>query len=120
MALNIKNKIRLGTLFLFSLLVLSGGLSIYYLIKLKNDIANIIKDNYETLEYGHNMQRQLDSIYLHFHSSAANLSKFESSLKKQETNITEPGEGDATLLVRQSFDKLITGDTSESVYATIR
>ncbi|MDP4131550.1 MAG: ATP-binding protein [Bacteroidota bacterium] len=120
MALNIKNKIRLGTLFLFSLLVLSGGLSIYYLIKLKNDTANIIKDNYETLEYGHNMQRQLDSIYLNFHSSAANLSKFESSLKKQETNITEPGEGDATLLVRQSFDKLIMGDTSESVYATIR
>lgn len=120
MALNIKNKIRLGTLFLFSLLVLSGGLSIYYLIKLKNDTANIIKDNYETLEYGHNMQRHLDSIHLHFNSSAANISKFESSLKKQETNITEPGEGDATLLVRQSFHKLIMGDTSESVYDEIR
>ena len=74
MALSIKNKIRLGTLFLFSLLVLSGGLSIYYLIKLKNDTANIIKDNYETLEYSHDMQRQLDCIHLHYHTSASAIS----------------------------------------------
>jgi PAS domain S-box-containing protein len=120
MALNIKNKIRLGTLFLFSLLVLSGGLSIYYLIKLKNDTANIIKDNYETLEYSHDMQRQLDHIHLHFHAAGSNISKFDSSLKKQEENITEPGEGDATRSVRQAFDQLIKGDTSEASYTSVR
>jgi len=120
MALNIKNKIRLGTLFLFFLLVLSGGLSIYYLIKLKNETANIIKDNYETLEYGHSMQRQLDSIHLHFRSSASNIAKFDSSLKKQEGNITEQGEGDVTRQLRQLFDKLVAGDSTESSYTSIR
>lgn len=120
MALSIKNKIRLGTLFLFSLLVLSGGLSIYYLIELKNDTANIIKDNYETLEYSHDMQRQLDSIHLHFHTSASAISKFDSSLKKQEANITEQGEGDATRFVRRSFDQLLNGDSTESSYTRIR
>ncbi len=120
MTLSIKNKIRLGTLFLFLLLVLSGGLSIYYLIKLKNDTGNIIKDNYETLEYGHNMQRQLDSIHLHFLSSALNMQKFDAYLKSQERNVTEQGEGSATRLLRRSFEQLTRGDTTESSFDEIR
>ena len=120
MALSIKNKIRLGTLFLFLLLVLSGGLSIYYLIRLKTGTANIIKDNYETLEYGHDMQRQLDSIHLNSRSATPNILRFDSSLKKQENNVTEPVEGEATRLIRQSFDKLVQGDTSEISYDSVR
>ena len=37
MATSVKNKIRLGTLFLFLLLLLSGGMGIYNLVRLKND-----------------------------------------------------------------------------------
>lgn len=120
MALTIKNKIRLGTLFLFSLLVISCSISIYYLIKLKAETANIIKDNYETLKYGHDMQKELDQIHLHFYSSALPIAAFDSSLKKQERNITEQGEGDATRLLRQSFDQLVRGDSSESSFDKIR
>jgi nitrogen fixation/metabolism regulation signal transduction histidine kinase len=110
MAISIKNKIRLGTLFLFLLLISSGGLSIYYLIKLKTDSGNIVKDNYETLDYCHDMQKQLDSIRSNFSLS---VSKFDSSLKQQEQNITEPGEKDETKLLRQSFDNIAKGDTAE-------
>ncbi|HVY76705.1 MAG TPA: ATP-binding protein [Puia sp.] len=120
MALSIKNKIRLGTLFLFLLLVLSGGLSIYYLIKLKNDTANVIKDNYETLEYGHGMQMQLDSLYLHAGPADGHLSVFDAFLKKQENNITESGEGKATRSIRQSFEALEHGDTAIASYTRIR
>jgi two-component system, NtrC family, sensor histidine kinase KinB len=113
MAISIKNKIRLGTLFLFLLLISSGGFSIYYLNKLKNDESNIVKDNYETLDYCHNMQKQLDSIGLHFTPAMA---RFDSFLKQQERNITEPGEKNETFLLRQSFDNIAKGDTSKLNY----
>ncbi len=117
MAVSIKNKIRVGTLFLFSLLVLSGGLSIYYLLKLKTDANNILKDNYESFGYCHNMQKQLDSISLHYPSATV---KFDFYLKNQESNITEPGEKVTTEKLRQSFDSLVKGDTSEANYDNIK
>ena len=117
MAVSIKNKIRVGTLFLFSLLVLSGGLSIYYLTKLQTDAKNILKDNYESFGYCHNMQKQLDSISLHYPSATV---KFDFYLKNQESNITEPGEKVTTEKLRQSFDSLVKGDTSEANYDNIK
>ena len=51
MAVTVKNKIRLGTVFLFILLILLGGPSIFFLVRLKNDANKIIKNNYETLTY---------------------------------------------------------------------
>ena len=62
MATSVKNKIRLGTLFLFLLLLLSGGLGIFNLVRLKNDAKMILENNYESLDYCHIMQRQLDSF----------------------------------------------------------
>src|SRR5436309_11322459 len=101
MAISRKNKIRLGALFLFLLLLLLGGFSIFQITKLTNESAKIIKANYETLEYCHNMQRQLDSIQLGFKSS---IETFDNYLKHQENNITERGEENATMLLRQAFD----------------
>ena len=46
MASTVKQKIRLGTLFLFLLLLLSGGVGIYHLIRLKDDAKEILKDNF--------------------------------------------------------------------------
>ena len=117
MALNVKNKIRLGTLFLFFLLLLSGGFGIYNLVRLKNDAKMILEDNYVSLGYCHVMQQQLDSLAIkHEHA----LQEFDEELKKQENNVTEPGEGDATHIVRSEFDKLRLGDTSASIIKNIR
>ena len=59
MPLNIKSKIRLGTFFLFLMLILTGGLGICALVLLKNDARKILNDNYESLDYAHAMQEAL-------------------------------------------------------------
>ena len=106
---SVKNKIRLGTIFLFLLVVLSGGFSIYYLVKLRNQSKNILKANYESIQYGHQMQAALDSIGDH---KRAFLDTFETQLRKQESNITEPGETAATADLRNAFENLKKGDSS--------
>ena len=108
MALSVKKKIWLGTLFLFSLLLLTGGAGIYYMAKLKREGKNVLQDNYESLAYCHVMQKQLSNIEAGYDSS---IKKFEDALIKQEANITEPGEKTATGIVRLYFDKVKGGDT---------
>ena len=112
MATSVKNKIRLGTFFLFLLLLLSGGLGIYNLVRLKNDAKMILENNYESLDYCHIMQRQLDSFNIDRPDALRN---FNDALRKQENNITEPGEYDATAALRSDFDKLRKGDTSTPI-----
>lgn len=109
---SVKNKIRLGTLFLFALLLLAGGIGIYYLVKLKNDSKAILHNNYESLQYAHNMQRALDSIDLNFDIS---INHFEQNLQLQEANITEPGEKEITQSLRVAFSKLKQHDTSSAL-----
>lgn len=99
----------LGTLFLFALLLLAGGIGIYYLVQLKNDSKAILHNNYESLQYAHNMQRALDSIDLNFDIS---INHFEQNLQLQEANITEPGEKEITQSLRVAFSKLKQHDTS--------
>jgi signal transduction histidine kinase len=110
MALTVKNKIWFGTLFLFLLLLLTGGTGIYYMAKQKTEGENVLKANYESLAYCHTMQQQLNNMDSGYEQSMKN---FEDALKKQEANITEPGEKQATYAVRSHFDKLKNGDTSK-------
>ena len=117
MAITVKNKIRLGTLFLFLLLLLSGGLGIYNVVRLRNDAKMILEANYETLDYCHIMQRQLDSLSI---NRQAALQKFETALQKQEDNITESGEGAATEMVRSEFNKLKSGNIQDSIIKNIQ
>ncbi len=109
MAITVKQKIRFGTLFLFSLLLLSGGVSIYHLVRMQSDSKEILKDNYESLSYSHGMMELLDSAAVISGKSAA---VFDSLLKLQEANITEPGESDITSNIRKQFNLYKSGDTS--------
>ena len=111
MALSVRNKIRLGTIFLFLLLILTGGAGIYYTATLKQDAHAVLQDNYESLAYCNTMQQQLDSLNINYVQS---IDHFDIALKKQENNITEPGEDVATHALRQVFDSLKTGDSSRS------
>ena len=110
MPLNVKNKVRLGTAFLFLLLLIVGGAGIYYIIRLKNDSSAIIRDNYESIEYGHAIQNGMDSLNMDRNGS---LKKIDQSLRAQEKNITEPGELAATFRVRQDFNKIQNGASSK-------
>jgi len=79
MALSVKKKIWLGTFFLFLLLLLTGGVGIYFMAKLKREGKNVLKANYESLSHCHTMQQQLNG------SEANNInaiSRFEDALKK--------------------------------------
>ncbi len=109
MALTVKNKIWLGTLFLFLLLLITGGTGIYFMAKLKMEQQNVLKANYESLSYCHEMQQQLDTIEADYTKS---INRFKNALQKQEKNTTEQGEDKITEDLKNSFYKLRSGDTS--------
>jgi two-component system, NtrC family, sensor histidine kinase KinB len=113
---SVKNKIRSGTIFLFLLVILSAGFSIYYVVKLKQKSDNILKDNYESLQYSHAMQIALDSIKDH---RTGYVDSFEKKLHLQELNITEAGEQEATQTLRTYFNKLKAGDSTALSYDKI-
>lgn len=111
MAVSIKHKIRLGTVFLLLLLVLSGAISVYYQLHLVRASKNILKDNYISLDYCHEMQSLLDDSS---GNAAVIRASFNEVLAKEEANITEPGEKQAVLLLRNAFNKWMAGDSSAS------
>jgi NtrC-family two-component system sensor histidine kinase KinB len=108
---SVKNKIRLGTIFLFLLVITSGIFSIYYLVRLKEQSKNILKANYETIQYCHQMQKALDSI---LDGKRSLIDSFENELQHQEKNITEAGETTATESLRLAFNKLKIGDVTKA------
>ena len=83
MNLRIKTKLSLGLAFLFGIAVLVGLLSAFYLHQLSNDAQEILKDNYESIEYAQNMNHALEE---------SRIADFEKNLAAQEKNVTEPGE----------------------------
>lgn len=103
MRLTLKTKITIGVLFLFGMLLLVGSLGIYYLMRLNKDAREILKDNYESLDFSKNMllaMEQFKTDTLHAYQV------FNSNLQKQENNITEPGEGAYTDTLRFHFNAL--------------
>ena len=110
MALSVKKKIWLGTFFLFTSLLITGGVGIYFMAKLKKEGKNVLQDNYKSLSYCHTMLQQLNSMEGRFDES---IGKFEAALKQQENNVTEQGEDEATNELRSHFNRLKTGDTSQ-------
>jgi PAS domain S-box-containing protein len=63
------------------------------------------------------MQKWLDSIA---RQKTVFIDSFETQLRKQETNITEPGERQATDDLRSAFNKLKTGDTTVATIDQIK
>ncbi len=114
--MKLKNKLTLGLLFLFALILFFGGLAIFYINRLSSDEEKILKNNQETLLYSNNMLNALEDIPNKF----VTITVFEQNLEKQEHNITEPGEGDATQTVRNHFDILKKNAADSAQYPVIR
>lgn len=106
---SVKNKIRLGTIFLFVLVVILGGSSLYYLNKIKNESRNVIRANYESIDYAHQMQLALDAYQMGDRSSMDSLGKY---VQKQALNITEPGEKVITEKLVKDFEEFRNGRTT--------
>ena len=59
--MKIKTKISLGIAFLFLVTLFTGGLGVWYLRQLSLDSKNILRDNYETIDYSQKMLEVLES-----------------------------------------------------------
>ncbi len=112
MPLTLKSKIALGVVFLFALLLLMGGTGLFFLHKTTSEQQDILKDNYETIEYTRNMLQALDS--------SDGIAFFERNLSQQEKNITEPGEGPLTASLRRRFGVYKTHPDSATLVAAMR
>ncbi len=116
MRINLKTKLIISLGFLFLVILLFGVLGVFYINKLSTDAENIIRNNYETLVYSNNMLKAIDEIPKNKKASE----NFEVNLKKQETNITESGEKQATEELRKNFEELKKDPRDASNYNDIR
>ncbi len=75
-----------------------AGTGSYYVNRLADESKDMLKDNYNTLQYTKNMIQALDQ-----NDDEASVKVFEENLVKQENNITEKGEAEATGEMRNIF-----------------
>ncbi len=114
--MKLKTKLSIGLIFLFVVILLFGILGIISINKLSNDNSLVLKNNHESLVYSNNMLKALENIKIQ--KDATQL--FEENLKKQETNITEVGEKEATTELRKNFNELKIDPNDSTNYPEIR
>jgi PAS domain S-box-containing protein len=115
--MRIKTKLNLGVGLLFLLIFILAMVSAYSVFSIKKDTGNILKANYNTLEYSRNMLLSLDEMAKN-ESKAATV--FEINLKKQVANITEKNEDVATGNLESNFNILKKNSNDEKTKAQIR
>lgn len=113
--MKIKLNLKVGLLFL--MIIILSLVSAYSNFSIKNDTENILKANYNTLEYSRNMLLSLDEINSNKEKAIA---VFETNLTKQMGNITEVGEDKVTYNLKNSFDSLKKNRTDETLKSQIR
>jgi PAS domain S-box-containing protein len=114
--MKLKTKLSLGLSFLFTVILVFGVLGIFYINRLSNDAAKVLKNNHESLVYCNSMLKALEDIPEKPEAAVI----FEDNLKKQEANITEAGELEATKELRNDFTELIAALKDSSNYQQIR
>ncbi|MGX5818015.1 ATP-binding protein [Chitinophaga lutea] len=94
--LTLKTKITLGVLFLFGMLLLVGVLGYFNIDRVSRAAGAVLEDNYESVEYARNMLQALDQ-------QPADAAGFARNLSAQLSNVTEPGEAEATRQLEQHY-----------------
>lgn len=115
--MSIKTKVALGVVFLFVMILALGGMGLYYLESLGNDSRNILKDNYETLEYTKRIIENCDRLKQDTRNA---MDIIEKNLELQEENITEPGERELTHELRAAVAQIKNAGFQDSVIVTVR
>jgi hypothetical protein len=110
--MKIKTKLLLGFGLLFVVVVFFGVVSIYYIEDISEYSKTTVKNNYETLTFTRDMRTVLDENNLPL--SPAATAAFDKALKKQENNITEPGEKQATARLRKAFNEIADPKSSQA------
>lgn len=116
MGMKLKTKLSVGLVFLFVVILLFGILGIFAINRLSADAATVLKDNHESLQYCNNMLGALETIKIRKDA----IGVFEDNLVKQENNITEAGEAEATAALRKNFGELVANPPDSTNYSEIR
>jgi PAS domain S-box-containing protein len=115
--MRIKTKLNLGVGLLFLLIFILSLVSAYSVFSIKKDTGNILKANYNTLEYSRNMLLSLDEMVINENKASA---VFNVNLKKQKANITEDNEDVATKKLESNFNLLKKNSKDENLKTQIR
>ncbi|WP_188050501.1 histidine kinase dimerization/phospho-acceptor domain-containing protein [Flavobacterium sp. GP15] len=115
--MKIKTKLNLGVGLLFLMIIILSLISAYSVFLIKIDTQNILKANYNTLEYSRNMLLSLEKITA---DKNIDFSVFEKNLKRQMKNATEIGEKNANINLEKKFNTLKNDFSNESVKNQIR
>lgn len=116
MRMKLKTKLSIGLIFLFLVILLFGIVGILSINRLGRDTELVLKNNHESLLYCNNMLKAIETIKIR--KDAVQL--FEDNLKKQEKNITEEGEKEATGELRKNFGELLANPLDSTNYPEIR
>lgn len=114
--MKIKTKLTLGVGLLFIMIILMTVVGARHISILKKETKNILEANYNTLEYSRNMLKSLDEIQ----NNRSSISIFEENLKKQQKNVTEIGEKEATDQVAFHFMALKADSANSGTFTLIR
>lgn len=100
--MKIKPKLTLGIGVMFLMILLLTVLSVIYINRLRRDTANILVDNYKTLDYSRQMLQSLNAGIRQRQHAAI----FEKNLYLQEKNVTEEGEHYLTIKLVADYERL--------------
>jgi len=114
--MRIKFKVTLGVFVLFTFLVIMGGIGLYSINQLSRNTQNILKDNFETLEYMNTIIRASDSLAI----NPQMISVLKNTLAAQEMNITEASEQALTFSLRDDIEKLVASSSDSFALHNLR
>ena len=108
--MKIRKKLFVGFGVLFVVVMFFGAASLYYIEEISETAKVTLKNNYNTLTFTRDMRSVLDENDLPLTTGAVEI--FNQALVKQEHNITEHGEKEATAGVRGDFEQLTNPSTA--------
>lgn len=114
--MKIKTKLVLGVGLLFVLIAILATTGTGHIFKLSQGTKNILAANYLTLEHCRQMLDALDKLA----TDTSAVSAFKSNLEKQQNNITEPRENEATNLLTTHFEQLLKNPDDAGLHALVR
>ena len=107
MSVKLKTKLSLGLIFLFIVIVLFGVLGLFYINQLSKEGRQVLQNNQESLLYCNRMLQSLEDIRTQKDAMAI----FSDNLKRQQGNITEIGEREATDELTKNYNEMLADPT---------
>ncbi len=116
MSLRLKTKLSIGLIFLFIVILLFGVLGLFFINRLSNEGRQVLQNNHESLVYCNRMMTALEDMKTDKNA----LAEFKDNLTKQQANITEVGEKEATEELTRDFNEWQMDPSDPGNYSDIR